>query len=213
MDLPLLQSQLKGHFISDAIGVLQKKIDKGPEEMSKAIYDLQALFRSLMEVSIKAKPTNGSQKHKGILLGEEVRFLKLYLLFMRQIYNQKFNYQVDTNDVVLNNHRIPPLLIQPFIENAIKHGLLDADGKPIKEAHGLVKLNIFEEEGYLIIQIQDNGMRIEASKMIHRAPGKESRSISLISDQIELLNQPEPFISLSTISSEKGTIITLTLES
>ena len=109
------------------------------------------------------------------------------------------------DSIDLKSLMVPALIIQPFIENAIWHGIMP------KEEGGEVDINIdLKEEGYLQISIIDNGVGIDNS-MLQKKSGHQSKGMDLTQERINLLNKIEAKpIHLSIKQNGKsGTIITI----
>jgi LytS/YehU family sensor histidine kinase len=98
------------------------------------------------------------------------------------------------------------MLLQPFVENAIRHGLLPKKGK------GTLKIQILKEQDqWLLIQITDDGIGMEqAGQRVKNSPFRfVSRGRELTLKRIQLMNETGYHIKLETISSEEGTTVNL----
>ena len=121
-----LQTQMNPHFIFNAINSVQRFVLK--EDKNKAL-DYLNDFARLMRMTL-----NNSDKEL-ITLKEEKAFLTYYLKFEMLRYQDQFTYTI-VNDEALDEDSVelPPMLVQPYVENAIKHGLIS------KEEEGVLKI-------------------------------------------------------------------------
>ncbi len=117
---------------------------------------------------------------------EEMELNELYLKLEHFRFRDKFDYTFENN---ANQHgysqEVPPMLIQPFIENAIWHGLR------YKEGRGALKVNVNENGSNLMVVIEDNGIGREKSKALKTKNQKKYNSTGLanVSKRISLINE------------------------
>jgi len=146
-----------------------------------------------------------------ISIKDEIEMLKIYMDLEKMKYPEgmiDYEIQFDNNNIL--NKTIPPLILQPFVENAIKHGLLPSQ-KP-----GIIKINFTEIEDYIHCIISDNGIGRKVSFMRKQQsiPANKSRGLELIKDRVEILNQLGYHISIDFIDPEEGgTIIQIKIQS
>ncbi|MEP4531842.1 MAG: histidine kinase [Cyclobacteriaceae bacterium] len=165
----MLRSQMNPHFIFNALNSIQSFIttNKGYEAevfMSK----FSMLVRKILENST----------HKFISLEEEMDTLRLYLELEKSRFEERFDFEIaEDADSTLS---IPPMLLQPFIENAIIHGM---KGKKDK---GNIYVRFIEEDEHLRCEVEDNGVGRSAE-----AAQKEHNSLatSLTNDRIKYFNE------------------------
>lgn len=174
--LASIKSQMNPHFIFNALNTIQSYIYLN-DKKSAADYLVQfsELTRHILEMSNKEK----------VSLHEELKALKLYLDLEKMRFEDDFNYQITKHDVETETIYIPSMLIQPYVENAIKHGLLHKKG--IK----LLKLDFEVKNNNLIVSIEDNGIGIEASKKLNALRPRKHESFATQANQkrFEILNQ------------------------
>jgi len=139
--LKALSAQMNPHFIFNSLNSIQDLILK--QDATKA-YDNIGKFAMLIR-----KILHHSEK-EFIDIEDEFKILKLYLELEELRFKDQFKYQLKTGGI--KDIEIPPMLIQPFVENAIKHGLLHKKGNKELELHFELK------ETYIEIQIRDNGI-------------------------------------------------------
>ncbi|HCA82175.1 MAG TPA: sensor histidine kinase, partial [Flavobacteriales bacterium] len=113
---------------------------------------------------------------------EDLQLLELYLSLEKLRFKKDFSYSIDHNDI--EDILIPPMLIQPFVENALIHGLLHKEGEK--------KLSLkFELKDVLICEITDNGIGREASMALQKRQraGHESFAGKAIRNRFEILSE------------------------
>ena len=141
-----LQAQMNPHFVFNALNSVQHFISADKQEQAMvALSKFAQLIRMIFEQS----------KEKEISLDRELEFLKLYLDFEKMRYGKKVAIELDVAHALkphVNSIYIPPLLIQPIIENAFKHGLMD------KEEGGKVSIKFEPLSNIVQCTIEDNGM-------------------------------------------------------
>ncbi len=171
--LTAIQSQMNPHFIFNSLNSIQDLILKGDVEHS---YSYITTFSDLVRRTL-----NYSDKDF-INFEQELKLLELYLSLEKLRFKKEFDYTIDT-DQIDEDVMIPPLLIQPFIENALVHGLLHKKGEK--------RLRItFILEDLLICSIEDNGIGREAAKNIRQRQRSDHESFSgkAINRRFEILN-------------------------
>lgn len=175
--LQSLRREMNPHFIFNSLNSVNQFIAQNNElEANKYLSSYSKLMRTTMENSNK----------DFIPLSLEIQQMKEYLQLEYLRFSDKFNYEVIVDeDLDKDNILVPNMLIQPNLENAIWHGLRYRDGK------GSLQLKIYEEQNYLYIIIEDDGIGILQSKKLKTARQKEheSRGLSNTYERIELLNQ------------------------
>ena len=202
LQLSALQSQMNPHFIFNALGSIQyfiqsSNLDKADEYLA----DFGTLMRGILE----------SSKKKMISLKEEVKLLKLYTGLEQIRFESKFDVQFKIQPGLDMETMIPPMLLQPYIENAINHGLHHLDDRK-----GKLEI-VFEAdaEKSLVITIRDNGIGREASKNLNLNKVHRSRSMEIIADRIQTINKSNSFkientfTDLNKDGESRGTVVKL----
>ena len=170
LEQKLLRSQMNPHFISNALSAIQAIVyNKPPELISRYIAHFSGLMSQILEGS----------KEEFIPLDEDITALKNYIELQKLRFNNGFicNFSVDEN-IETEMIIIPPMLVQPFIENAIEHGVNHINGG------GLIDISYTTEENYLIVRISDNGSGNKDNNSIK----KEHKSSSTAITQSRLKN-------------------------
>jgi sensor histidine kinase YesM len=121
-----------------------------------------------------------------ITLEEELERLELYMSLESIRFKDRFNYEVDTNGVDVESVLIPPMIMQPFVENSIIHGILPNESKL-----GLIRIVVEKKDGFLLITIEDNGVGINQSMDSKSGSDGDHRSqgMEITSKRIELIQK------------------------
>ncbi len=189
------QSQMNPHFVFNALHNIQGLVISGKNQ--KATSQIQSLAQLMRKTFANAEKDD-------IPLEEEISYLQKYIDFERSAFDNKLEFDVQT-DGEMENVLIPPMMIQPFVENAIKH----AELKKIENPY--IKVLIEIENNLLSISVRDNGVGLRKQNI---APDMLSHSMSVIKTRIQLLFQEkskpidENIFTVTTVPEmEAGTMI------
>lgn len=177
----LLRSQMDPHFIFNALGniqsmILQKETAPAVSYLSK----FAKLTRQVLEHS----------RLETISLEEEINTLKHYIELQQLRLNNSFTYHIACEEDVDAGTQIPPLLIQPFVENAIEHGL-----KPLSHTSGCLLTITFKQHSdaqHLICTITDNGIGLTASKSRKTNTTHRSMSTTITGERLKQMQKNDP---------------------
>lgn len=139
-----LQSQLQPHFLFNALNDISSLIDESTEKSQDAIADLSELLRSTLAL----KDT------KFISIADEITLLKKYLDIEKLRFQNKLNFNISVSNELLKR-KMPPLLLQPIVENSIKHGF------SYQHDSIDVLIKIVEEDNYITIYVSNNGKALD----------------------------------------------------
>lgn len=159
--LTAIQSQMNPHFIFNSLNSIQDLVLKGDIDNS---YTFITKFSNLVR-----KTLNYSEKDF-IEFEQELDLIKLYLTLEKLRFKDNLNYSIEIEE--MEDIQIPPMLIQPFIENALLHGLLHKEG----EKNLLIKFYLNEN---LVCEIIDNGIGRKRSKEIKERQKSEHESFAI----------------------------------
>jgi len=176
LEAKALRAQMNPHFIFNCLNSIKSLIQQHEEEKSVTyLTTFSKLIRTLF---------NNADK-KEISLHDEIETCRLYLQLEAMRFDSSFSYTVNVDENLdLKSVRVPALIIQPFIENAIWHGLVP------KGANGYVDLSVQKKNGSVEIIIDDNGIGREASTQNKPASGltHQSKGVNLTQSRLELDN-------------------------
>jgi len=173
--LKSLRTQMNPHFIFNALNSVNNFIAKNDEKAAnKFLSDFSKLMRKVLDYSQK----------DFIHLEEEVELNQLYLKLEHFRFRDKFDYTFENNLDDLDVE-IPPMLIQPFIENSVWHGLR------YKEGHGQLSVQLSNTKTHLYVSVKDNGIGRKKSLKLKTKNQKKYKSTGLanISKRIALINE------------------------
>ncbi len=179
LELQALQAQMNPHFIFNCLNGIQSFILD--QEVTKAV-EYMGKFGQLMRLFLEAS------KNKFIPLDEEITLLRLYTELEQMRFSNAFQVQFEiTSKLDTEAIQIPSLLIQPFVENAILHGLMKMDNLNDKK----LIIRFFENETQeLICEIVDNGIgRAEAALLKTKPVNHKSRATQIVNERLEVLRQ------------------------
>lgn len=208
LEMTALRSQLNPHFIFNCMNSIQHSIiTEDTDKATIMLHDFASLIRMVLENS--AQPD--------ISLENEIKLLDTYLKLEKVRTNNGFDYSIIiAQDLAVDFVKIPNMMIQPFLENAIWHGFKFINYK------GKIEISFRQENDLVICEIVDNGVgRAAAAKRSGTDASKRSMAISIISNRIHLINNAltQNKASLQIIdlnendSGMSGTKIILTLPS
>ena len=203
-----IQSQMNPHFIFNALASLQTMILQADlHRANDYLVRLASLIRGFLESSLATGYMAGNKMAGEVPLKDELEILNNFISFQQLIHPGRFVYNLTVDPAIdPGTFTIPPMLIQPFAENAIRHGLLQ------KQGEGSLNISIIrnEEDGVTLI-IADDGIGIEKSHTIDSGSPLRyvSRGRELTLNRIRLMNETGYQIQVRTESSDKGTTITI----
>ncbi len=160
-NLKALQSQMNPHFIFNALNSIQTLVLKGDVDNS---YSYINKFADLVRQTLMFS------ERPLISFEEEVGLLENYLTLEKLRFRDNFNYSIKTNQV--GNIMVPSMLLQPLLENALKHGLLH------KKSDKLLTID-FELDEVLKCTIVDNGIGRKAAEQINKRRNQKHQSFAL----------------------------------
>lgn len=174
--LKSLKSQMNPHFFFNALNTLQSYIlSNEKREAVEYLSKFSTLTRTILEMTDK----------DFVFLSEEIQTLELYLEIEKARFNGDFSFTINLSPSLKKDDvRIPSMLLQPYVENAVKHGLLHKTGEKI------LALTFDVSEQYLVITIEDNGIGRKKSGELNAIKNRKHNSFATASIQkrIELLN-------------------------
>lgn len=173
-----LKSQMNPHFIFNSLNSIQQYvIDRDIKGANSFISGFSKLMRQTLDFSSKEK----------ITLPEEIAYLKNYLELERMRMESKFDFTITVDTVSPTTELfLPPLMLQPYVENALRHGV-----RYLRDKAGHIHLSFIERDEILECIIEDNGIgRDKAAKLKAVNPIEyQSRGMSLTAERVELLNR------------------------
>lgn len=193
-----LRAQMNPHFIFNCLNSINNFIIHQKHEIAS---DYLIKFSKLIRLVLD------NSRSETISLAKEIETLDLYVLLESARYNNKFKciYTI-AEDVNTNSIMIPPMLLQPFVENAIWHGLMQ------KEGEGTITIIIKkQDEEFLSISITDDGIgREKAAELKSKSATHNSHGLKVTSERIEMmnkLNSTSAHVNIFDLHDEQGRAI------
>ncbi len=197
-----LRSQMNPHFIFNSLGTAEKFfLNHETEEGLDYLADMASLMRQMLENS----------KHPFISMAAEIDFVKQYMDLEAIRHNYTFQFELIVEESVSDfSLMLPPMMLQPFLENAVKYGI------STKHNNNFITLNINIAGCFLIATIDDNGQGINATKAKKTTQKHQSQAISIIGKRLALMSDGHKRRgSLSIIDKkeinpmQQGTLVTI----
>jgi tetratricopeptide (TPR) repeat protein len=195
LEIQALRSQMNPHFIFNCLNAINRFIlSHETEAASDYLTKFSRLMRMIMNHS----------RHSVISLAEELEVLQLYLDMEKLRFKDAFDYiivqdeEIDASDI-----HIPPLLLQPFVENAVWHGLMH------KTERGLLTVSLHPDNDILCCIIQDNGIGREKARTLKSKSAQKHKSMGLqiTAERLTLLTgngSPGHFFDIEDLYDEEG---------
>ncbi|MCG8330113.1 MAG: histidine kinase [Chitinophagales bacterium] len=182
LELQALQAQMNPHFVFNSLGAIQYFIQSNRKELAD---DYLARFGHLMRLFLE------SSKNKFINLSDEIKLINLYIQLEQIRFKNSFDYQLKIDeDIHTHSTLVPSMLLQPFVENAINHGLFH------KEEKGLLSIMFHQnEDDSLSCIIEDNGIGRERAGEIKSQSKKnyKSRATQITEERLDALRKFENY--------------------
>lgn len=189
-DLKALRSQMNPHFIFNSLNSINRYIIKNdPINASDYLSKFARLIRMILDHS----------NEKTIPLSKEIQFLNYYLELEQVRLNKAFSYEIELSEHVnTDEDQIQPMLLQPFLENAIWHGIMNK-----VEKNGRLFIKFSKENNVLRVEINDNGIgRAQAARL---KPHRNSASVGIqLTKERLLLLDPNANIQINDLHDESG---------
>ncbi|HAT63062.1 MAG TPA: sensor histidine kinase, partial [Flavobacteriaceae bacterium] len=203
--LKSLRTQMNPHFIFNALNSVNSFIASNDERAAnKYLSEFSQLMRSVLENS----------EEDFIPLSKEIELLELYVKLEHFRFKDKFDYEVTVDESInVDDFVIPPMLLQPYVENAVWHGLR------YKEDKGMLKIHFQQKDKETVsITIEDDGIGRKKSKELKTENQKKQKSKGMgnIQKRISILNEmykdKVDVIVEDAFENEAGTLVRLTLK-
>lgn len=178
LQMQLLRSQMNPHFIFNSLNGIEYFILQN-EKRQASVYLNK--FASLIRIILI------NSRQDVVVFADDIQTIKLYIDLELLRFNHGFCYFTDIDQVLLDNdYRVPPLLIQPFVENAIIHGFGYSDKKNL-----ILKIAVLQRGEYIVYTIEDNGVgRTKAGSFnAMNKPNHTSLGLQITKQRIDVFNE------------------------
>lgn len=175
-----LNASMNRHFIFNSLNSIQYFINSSDKRSAnKFLTNFAKLIRKNLDSS--------AGNNFIVTLQEEIERIELYLSLEKMRFAEKFEYEIDVSpDLDIESIEIPSMILQPFVENSIIHGILSIENE------GLIKIRIFQELGEVVFEVTDNGVGIDISLQNKKSSGDgdhESKGVEITNRRIEILRK------------------------
>ena len=196
----LLRTQITPHFLYNSLSNIQGMILKQENTLAS---NYLSKFSRLVRLVLK------NSQNKVVSISDELEAIKYYLDLQSARFEERLTYSIVLDEKVKESDLvIPPMLIQPFVENCIEHGFKNIDRK------GEINIHIYFKNQSLTCKVTDNGVGVEAVPSKSVMPKKESLSTGITVERMRLI--AKEFKSKANLEimdrkkyGEQGTIVTL----
>ena len=196
-----LHLQMNPHFVFNCLSSISSFIvQNGTDSALKYLSKFSKLMRLTLEYS----------KGSLIPIDKEIESLQNYLELEQLRFHNKFRFTIQSSDKVEFNMGLPPLLIQPFVENAILHGIVP------KESDGNIAVSFDVGNGQLICSITDDGIGLDESKNLkeNSVMAHKSMALEITKKRLEIMESTtlkSAQIEIAPLENKTGTRVTLRL--
>jgi LytS/YehU family sensor histidine kinase len=205
LELKALRAQMNPHFIFNSLNSIQDFVlNHQGMEAAKYLSKFARLVRMILDNS----------EYTFISISQKIEFLRLYIELESLRMDNGFEFHLSLDKSINLEDQIPTMVIQPYVENAIWHGL------QYKKSHRVLKLHLsMEDEDFVRCEIEDNGIGREAAMQIKKQKGKthDSKAMRITDERIQILKKLYGFgpsveiIDLVDEGIARGTMVILKL--
>lgn len=191
LEQKLLRVQMNPHFIFNSLSIIGKYVLENKKEES---YLYLVKFGKLMRLILE------SSREDFISLQKEVEIISNFLFLHKLRLKDKLEYEIIISDDLLKEeYHVPPMMLQPFIENSIQHGIE-------KQAEtGVIKVHIYKVNEVLKLEVEDNGSGFERVELTKSSDGHKSYAIQITEERISNIEKNMKMkIKLSIENRVKG---------
>lgn len=193
-EIAFLQAQIKPHFLYNALNAIISVCPVDPDKATDLLLDLSQYLRSSFDFQNRGQT---------VPIEKELGLVQSYLALEQARFDERLNIEFDVPDDIMG--LAPPLSIQPIVENAINHGLMQ------KEAGGTVRLSIQLLPGQLVVAVKDDGVGMSPQRIAEVLSEERTEGgIGLRNIQRRLLKMYGTGLSIHSVPGQ-GTAISYTI--
>lgn len=203
-ELKALRTQINPHFLFNCMNILSSFVIR---DLKDEALDFILKFSKLMRLVLE------NSRYHEVLIEKDIEALKLYIQLEAIRYDFSFEYDIQIAPDLIEEYRIPPMLLQPYVENAIKHGLSNKESGKRR-----LIINLFLEGNHIICEISDNGVgRQKAALLKAQSTEKQHESIGMKVTEsritlLEELSHGKASVDIRDLEGdESGTVIRISL--
>ncbi len=196
VELAALRAQMNPHFVFNCLNSINTFILlNDPKNASGYLQKFSRLIRKVLDAS----------RSEYSSLRDELDTLRYYIELEQMRYGGRFNFIINVPETLNPDaFELPPMLVQPYVENAIWHGLMNREAEG-----GLLLLDVFEQNNSLVIKVEDNGVgRKKAAELKSRsAVAHKSHGMQVTDERIRIINElyhTSATVTIEDLFDEKG---------
>ncbi len=191
MQLSLLKSQINPHFLFNTLNSISTLVHTSKDQARKVITQLSDIFRYALD-------SHNGQKVKLI---HEIEFLENYVRIQQVRFGERLKFEKDIDPTCLS-FAIPPMILQPLVENAVKYGIAP------KEEGGTISLTVRRSDDIVFFEVKDDGLGIHAKKVMDGS----SNGVGLANTDLRLRSYYGTESGLRVKATEKGYAVSFQIE-
>jgi sensor histidine kinase YesM len=149
MQISLLKSQINPHFLFNTLNSISTLIHSSKEQARKVITQLSDVFRYALD----------AHSEQMVMLSKEIEFIESYVRIQQVRFGERLKFERDIDPTCLNT-KVPPMILQPLIENSIKYGIGP------KQEGGTISLTVRRSGSIIFFEVKDNGLGVHAKKVM-----------------------------------------------
>lgn len=174
-----MNASMNRHFVFNSLNSIQYFINT---QDRKSANKYLTNFAKLIRKNLDTATVDGNM----ITLDEELERIELYLSLESMRFKDRFDYEINAEQIELDAIHIPAMILQPFVENSIIHGIL-----PNLEKKGHISIDVEQENGFLLISLEDNGIGVNQSmtKKVDMEGDHRSKGMEITSKRIDLIQK------------------------
>lgn len=207
VEMAALRSQMNPHFLFNCLNSINRFIQRNePDAASAYLAKFSRLIRLVLDNS----------RSELVSLRDELEALRLYIELEAMRFVGRFTYAIEINpELDINGIELPPMLLQPYVENAIWHGLMHKESEDCR-----LWVRAFAREGRLVLEVEDNGIGREMAKQLKSksATVHKSHGMKVTAERIHIINEiydAQAEVSIDDLKDAQGrglgTKVTLSL--
>ena len=197
-ELRVLKSQLNPHFIFNSLNAISNFVDQHEVEQAN---DYLIKFSKLMRLTVELLDK------ETVSLSQDLDWIRLYLTLESMRMGNQFNYSIEVDQTIdLEEVFVPPMIVQPFIENSLWHGIAGHNNE------GNLTITVQINEDQLIYTVEDDGVGMKASANKNKNTKEQSYGIKITQSRINILNQlKDAKADVALIDKPKGLKVEVSL--
>ena len=191
MQISLLKSQINPHFLFNTLNSISTLVHSSKEQARRLITQLSDIFRYALD-------SHGGEMVK---LSDEINFIENYIRIQQVRFGDRLHFQKDIDPSCLNIP-IPPMILQPLVENSVKYGIAP------KDDGGTISLTVRRSGNIIFFEVKDDGLGTKAKKVMDGS----SNGVGLANTDLRLKSYFGPQSGLRIRATEKGYSVNFFIE-